>query len=79
MIWDRFVRGWMKIDSVKDIKLGFRCHITGKDWESGRFMLRTGEFHPIKKKFLYLGFQGIRQFVEGFFCTREETDNGSGR
>lgn len=39
-----FIKGWMKITSLGQMK-GFECSTTGKQWNDGIYVGRSGEFH----------------------------------
>lgn len=57
---DGFVRGWMKISHIGPIN-GFRCTTTGKDWDGGNYISRTGKFHYLKNPYPMKGFMGFRK------------------
>ena len=49
--------GWMEITSMGE--KSFRCTTTGREWETGKYISRSGPFHaiePVPQK----GFQGYR-------------------
>ena len=50
--------GWMNITGL--FQKDFTCSTTGKEW-NGKFIERSGEFHPIKP-IPMKGFQGFRYF-----------------
>jgi len=55
---DGYVKGWMSIVEVGERKT-FNCTTTGKCWETGYYVSRSGKFHyvkPVPQK----GFQGFR-------------------
>lgn len=59
LVYNGFIVGWMKISFLGEKE--FDCTTTGKKWK-GNFVSRTGEFHELKKKIPYKGFQGYRYF-----------------
>lgn len=59
LVYNGFIVGWMKISSLEEKE--FECSVTKKKWK-GKFVSRTGEFHELKNKIPYKGFQGYRYF-----------------
>lgn len=57
---DGFVRGWMKISHIGPIK-GFKCSTTGKNWDGGNYISRTGKFYYLKNPYPMKGFMGFRK------------------
>lgn len=58
---DGFVKGWMKISSIGN-KDGFECTTTGKNWDKGCYVSRTGKFHYLQNPIPMKGFMGYRKF-----------------
>lgn len=57
--YDGYVRGWMTISNIS--KKSFNCSTTGKNWNEGWYISRTGKFHPVEEgKFPQKGFMGIK-------------------
>lgn len=52
------IRGWMEIVGLSEES--FTCSTTGKEW-GGKFVQRSGEFHPIDP-IPMKGFQGFRYY-----------------
>jgi hypothetical protein len=55
------VMGWQEIVGFSEEP--FECSTTGKSW-SGKFIQRSGPFHPISYPIKMKGFQGFRYFDE---------------
>lgn len=56
VVYNGFVRGWMQVTGLKHDD--FVCDTTGDRW-SGKFVQRSGHFHPVKHEQV-TGFQGFR-------------------
>lgn len=68
--WDGHVRGWMKVVGTVTYKNTFICSTTGKEWEPGHYILRSGPFHyayPAAVK----GFRGYREYRDYRNCNHE--------
>lgn len=61
VVHDGAVRGWMHISGLSE--KAFTCTTTGKRWE-GKFIERTGEFHPLEEPVPMKGFMGFRYIEE---------------
>lgn len=57
---DGFVKGWMEITNIGK-RDGFDCSTTGKQWNDGIYVSRSGEFHYLDKPIPMKGFQGYRK------------------
>ena len=57
-----FIKGWMKISNISKKK--FQCTTTGKDWDEGWYVSRTGEFHKLDKEIPQKGFMGYKYIDE---------------
>jgi hypothetical protein len=61
IVWDGYVRGWMKICGLIDKDKPWVCTTTGINWPPGKYIQRTGKFYHINGPEM-LGFRGIRKF-----------------
>lgn len=53
------VIGWMEITGISK-KDGFKCSTSGKNWDDGNYISRSGEFHYLKNPIQMKGFMGYR-------------------
>lgn len=60
VVHDGQVRGWMRITDLTQHS-GFTCTTTGREWPAGKYIQRSGEFHPIDGPKLK-GFRGVRRY-----------------
>lgn len=60
-----FIKGWMKISNLQRID-GFKCTTTGKYWEPGNYVSRTGVFHYLKEPIPMKGFMGYRKLDKDY-------------
>lgn len=58
------VRGWMLITGLAIIDKPWTCTTTGKVWPLGKYIQRSGAFHPITDGPKIKGFRGIRRFLD---------------
>ena len=61
LTWNGYVRGWMLITSLVNSEQ-WRCTTTGVIWPAGKYIGRSGAFHPVDGP-EFKGFQGVRRFV----------------
>lgn len=62
LVYKGNVVGWMSVCGFSEGNK-FDCTTTGKQWE-GKFIQRTGKFHPLENPIPMKGFQGWRYFKE---------------
>jgi hypothetical protein len=60
IVWNGKVRGWMEIVDLQEID-AWTCNTTGRQWPAGRYIVRSGPFHPVDGPEMQ-GFRGIRKF-----------------
>ncbi len=53
----------MKISNISK-RDGFECTTTGKNWDSGNYISRTGKFHYLKEPIHRKGFLGYRKIED---------------
>jgi len=63
IVHDGRVRGWMTITGLVE-RPGFRCDTTGMEWPRGRYVQRSGRFHPVSGPEMQ-GFRGVRRYTDG--------------
>lgn len=51
--------GWMEITGIGK-KDGFDCSTTGRKWDEGNYISRSGEFHYLKNPVPMRGFMGYK-------------------
>lgn len=51
--------GWMEITGISK-RDGFKCSTTGRNWDDGNYISRSGEFHYLKNPVPMKGFMGYR-------------------
>lgn len=56
---DGYIKGWMKISNIGK-RSGFNCTTTGKEWNEGCYVSRTGKFHYLDRPVPMKGFMGYR-------------------
>lgn len=64
VVHNGFIKGWMTITGIIDRSSGFDCQTTGRQWGSGIYVCRSGEFHYLSKEVPMKGFQGYRYIDE---------------
>jgi len=60
IVHDGQVRGWMEVVGLDETK-GFTCRTTGIEWPAGKYIQRSGPFHPVSGVEMQ-GFRGIRKY-----------------
>jgi hypothetical protein len=60
IVHDGRVRGWMTISSLTEKPDPWQCETTGAVWPAGKYLVRTGKFHPIDGPEM-TGFRGVRR------------------
>lgn len=55
------IRGWMEIVGIVEKRQPWKCSTTGAIWPAGKYIQRSGEFHPINPQPEMRGFRGIRR------------------
>lgn len=63
IVHDGRIKGWMTIFNVIE-RDGFKCTTTGRDWDRGIYIQRTGKFHPLNPEVPMKGFMGYRYIDE---------------
>ncbi len=58
-----FIKGWMIISNI-EYRNAFDCSTTGKHWDEGWYVSRSGEFHKLDKEIPQKGFQGYHYIKE---------------
>ena len=58
LCYDGYIIGWMTITFIGQKK--FRCTTTGKDWDYGNYISRSGPFHRLKQPTPCKGFRGFK-------------------
>ncbi len=61
IVWNGMVRGWMEITGMGTSYKPWVCTTTGVSWPAGKYIERTGEFHPVDGPAM-TGFRGVRKF-----------------
>jgi len=61
LVHDGRVRGWMVIVGLVDSPKEWTCTTTGKRWPAGKYIQRSGKFHPVDGPEM-TGFRGVRRF-----------------
>ncbi len=61
IVHDGQVRGWMKIVGLVDAPSPWQCTTTGKWWQPGKYLQRSGPFTKVDGVEM-TGFRGIRQY-----------------
>jgi hypothetical protein len=56
------VRGWMNVVGVEKKTQSWQCTTTGKFWQAGTYIQRSGPFHEVVDGEKIKGFRGIRRF-----------------
>lgn len=65
VVWNGKVRGWMSIVGMVEYPEGFVCETTGKRWEAGKYIQRSGRFYDWEDFGPELkGFRGIKKVDE---------------
>ncbi|UVX33258.1 MAG: protein of unknown function (DUF1489) [Bacteriophage sp.] len=59
IVHDGKVKGWMEVVGMEEKE--FTCSTTGRKW-MGKFIMRSGPFHPLEREIPMKGFQGFRYF-----------------
>lgn len=59
IVHDGKVKGWMEVVGMEEKE--FTCSTTGRKW-MGKFIMRSGPFHPLEREIPMKGFQGFRHF-----------------
>ena len=62
---DGLIKGWMKISNIGE-RNGFNCTTTGKAWNDGFYVSRTGKFHYLKTEIPMKGFMGYRKLEKDY-------------
>lgn len=57
------VKGWMEVTGLVTLP-GFTCEVTGKMWQGGKYIERSGPFHAVEPVAMR-SFQGIRGYAAG--------------
>lgn len=65
IVWDGRVRGWMSVTALMMIPRSWLCKTTGKLWEAGNYIRRSGPFHEVAGPEM-VGFRGIRTYNPGY-------------
>lgn len=60
VVHDGQVRGWMTLVGLVEKPKPWRGTTTGQIWKAGRFIQRSGPFHPLKGGPKMTGFRGAR-------------------
>jgi len=68
VLWNGFIRGWMRLDSTTHIEGYFVCSTTGLEWGPGWYLQRVPPWHAIKP-IPMVGFRGVRR-LEGAHVPR---------
>lgn len=63
VVWNGKVRGWMEIVGLFEFLTDWECQTSGKLWPAGKYIQRSGKFHPVDEEIVMKGFRGIRKFV----------------
>jgi len=58
LCYDGQIVGWMTITFIGQKKI--KCTTTGKDWEYGNYISRSGPFHYLKQPTPCKGFRGFK-------------------
>ena len=58
LCYDGYIVGWMTITFIGQKK--FKCTTTGKDWDYGNYISRSGPFHKLKYPTPCKGFRGFK-------------------
>lgn len=61
IVHDGKVRGWMPIVGLVEREESWQCLTTGKWWEPGKYIQRSGKFTPVDGPDMK-GFRGIRKY-----------------
>lgn len=61
VVYDGYVRGWMRVVGCEERSQGFTCQTTGVEWRPGVYVQRSGAFHKVEPV-PYKGFRGIRRY-----------------
>ena len=60
VVHDGLIRGWSEIIDIVRRPEPFICHTTGRLWDAGIYVQRSGDFHYLKKRVEMKGFMGYR-------------------
>lgn len=61
IVWNGRVRGWMEIVGFINFPRPWICTTTGERWPAGKYIQRSGEWHPVDGPEM-IGFRGIRKY-----------------
>lgn len=61
VVWNGRVRGWMTVVGMVEHPAPWVCQTTGNIWAAGKYIQRSGEWHPVNGPAM-AGFRGIRKF-----------------
>lgn len=62
IVHDGRVRGFMIIVEMRIIPCAWRCSTTGKVWDAGSYIGRSGPFYQLTNQHRMRGFQGFRYY-----------------
>ena len=62
LVWNGYLRGWMRVSGINRLAEDWKCESTGKIWPAGTYIAREPVLHrlmgtPVPMK----GFRGIRR------------------
>ena len=63
IVHNGYIKGWMKIFNIVK-RDSFECTTTGKNWNDGIYIQRTGKFHPLETEVPMKGFKGYKYIDE---------------
>ena len=64
VVHNGMIRGWMTITGIEQRDESFKCETTGRIWNSGVYVKRSGPFHDLSNPVPMKGFMGYRYIRE---------------
>ena len=64
VVHNGMIRGWMTITGIEQRDESFKCETTGRIWNSGVYVKRSGPFHYLKNPIPMKGFMGYKYIQE---------------
>ena len=64
VVHNGMIRGWMTITGIEQREESFKCETTGRIWNSGVYVKRSGPFHYLKNPVPMKGFMGYKYIHE---------------
>lgn len=64
VVHNGMIRGWMTITGIDQREESFKCQTTGRIWNAGVYIRRSGPFHYLERPIPMKGFMGYKYIPE---------------